>query len=168
MLQLEVLKKRNSLHVLNTTILSNYLDEPTRCRGDDEPHTIDLIFSQDENISDIEYQCPVGKSDHAVVKFNYHCYFISRERQHTRLCYDKADYAAMEEKARKIDWESEQHNEMNNEQMWDVFHSKVKHLEDEFVPKKIVKAGNIKNHSFKRDENTRNYLKRSMLCQKSW
>ena len=92
----------------------------------------------------------------AVVKFNYHCSSISRERQYTRLCYDIADYDAKKEKARKIDWESELQNEMNIEQMWDIFHSKVKHLEDEFVPKKIVKTGNIKNHSFNFDENTRN------------
>ena len=66
----------------------------------------------------------------------------------------------MKEKARKIDRESELHNEMNIEQMWDVFHSKVKHLEDEFVPKKTVKTGNIKNHSLKLDENTRNLIKK--------
>ena len=153
-------EENNFIACIEDNYLVQHLDEPTRFRGDDEPHIIDLIFSQDENISDIEYQSPLGKSDHAVVKFNYHCYSISRERQYTRLCYDKVDYDAMKEKARKIDWESELHNEMNTEQMWDVFHSKVKHLEDEFVPKKTVKTGNIKNHSFKLDENTRNLFKK--------
>ena len=90
------------------------------------------------------------------MKFDYHCYSTSGERQYTKLCYDKADYDAMKEKARKIDWEKELQKEMNIEQ----FHSKVKHLEDEFVSKKIIKTGNIKNHSFKLDENTRNLIKK--------
>ena len=73
----------------------------------------------------------------------------------------------MKEKARKIDWESELHNEMNIEQMWDVFHSKVKHLEDEFAPKKIAETGNIKNHCFKINENTRNLIfKKHALSRK--
>ena len=41
-----------SIACIEDNYLVHHLDEPTRCR-DDEPHTIDLIFSQDE-FSDIE------------------------------------------------------------------------------------------------------------------
>ena len=44
--------------------------------------------------------------------------------------------------------------------MWDIFHRKLKHLEAEFVPRKKVKTGAIKNHTFKLDENTRSLIKK--------
>ena len=40
---------------------------PTRVRGQNEPHVLDLVLTDDEIIDDIEYLSPLGKSDHAVL-----------------------------------------------------------------------------------------------------
>jgi hypothetical protein len=57
-----------SLGFVGMYLSSNLL--PTRWRGSDTPHILDLIITNEENmISDIEYQSPLGKSDHCMMKF---------------------------------------------------------------------------------------------------
>ena len=148
------------IECIENNYLTQHIDKPTRWRGDNEPHILDLILTHEDNISDIEYQSPLGKSDHSIIKFKYHCYAILRESEQIRLCYDKADYDEMRNEAGKINWRNELQNDMNVEEMWDIFHRKIKHLEASFVPKKKFKTGKIKNHAFKLDESTRNLIKK--------
>ena len=148
------------IECIEDNYLTQHVDKPTRWRGDHEPHILDLILTHEENISDLEYQSPLGKSDHSVLKFNYHCYAILRESEQVRICYDKADYEEMRKEASKIDWNEELNINMGVEEMWEIFHRKIKQLEASFVPKKKIKTGKIKNHSFKLDENTRSLIKK--------
>ena len=148
------------IECIEDNYLTQHVDKPTRWRGDHEPHILDLILTHEENISDLEYQSPLGKSDHSVLKFNYHCYAILKESEQVRICYDKADYEEMRKEASKIDWNEELNINMGVEEMWEIFHRKIKQLEASFVPKKKVKTGTIKNHSFKLDADTRSLIKK--------
>ena len=68
-------KESKFLDVLRDCFLFQHVEEVTRTRGNDEPSLIDLILTNEElQASDIVHQSPLGKSDHAVISFNYHCY----------------------------------------------------------------------------------------------
>ena len=60
---------------IQDNLLTQHIDRPTRVRGTDTPHILDLILTNDEKlISSIEYESPLGKSDHAVLQFDLLCY----------------------------------------------------------------------------------------------
>jgi len=61
-------KEEKFLETIHDCFLFQNAQEPTRCRGTDDPSTIDLIFTDEENqITDLQYQASLGKSDHSVI-----------------------------------------------------------------------------------------------------
>ena len=55
--------------------LYQHILEPTRYRVNTTPHTLDLIFTNEEGmVSDIQYLPGIGHSDHVCIKFNLVCY----------------------------------------------------------------------------------------------
>lgn len=82
--------------------------ENTRYRGDDEPARLDLICTREVEIcNDINYKCPLGKSDHMVMEMEFE--EDDRERdvsyKGNRLNYRKQTYrnsrSILEEKTGK-------------------------------------------------------------------
>ena len=53
-----------------------HVDQPTRIRSTNKPSILDLIITNDDNVSDLEYESPLGKSDHRVMFFNVNCYAV--------------------------------------------------------------------------------------------
>ena len=53
------------------TSLANISSTQLELGGQNEPHILDLVLTNDEIIDDIEYLSPLGKSDHAVLFFNF-------------------------------------------------------------------------------------------------
>jgi len=47
--------------------LHQYIDTPTRARGMSIPHLLDFVISDEEFIENIDFQAPLGKSDHSVL-----------------------------------------------------------------------------------------------------
>ena len=63
------------LNALEDSFLFQHVSEPTRQRGTNTPSLLYLIISNEADmVSDIEYQSPLGKSDHSLLSFTYHCY----------------------------------------------------------------------------------------------
>ncbi|CAG2193300.1 Peflin,Programmed cell death protein 6,Sorcin [Mytilus edulis] len=63
------------LDSIQENFLFQHTIKPTRWRGTDTPHTLDLILTNEEEmISNLEYMSPLGKSDHCVLSFDYNCY----------------------------------------------------------------------------------------------
>jgi len=54
---------------------------PTRHRGSDTPHTLDLIITSDDFISEIKPLSPLGMSGHCVLKFS--CQFCIKQVKNT-------------------------------------------------------------------------------------
>ena len=53
---------------------------PTRARGSDNPHTLDLVITNDTTVDNIEYMAPLGNSYHYFItwyKLQYYWYFTS-------------------------------------------------------------------------------------------
>jgi hypothetical protein len=61
--------------VTQDSFLYQHVPFPTRFRGDDEPSTLDLVFTNEEHMVDNIYSiAPLGKSDHVGVVWTFHCY----------------------------------------------------------------------------------------------
>ncbi|KAJ3656599.1 hypothetical protein Zmor_015667 [Zophobas morio] len=57
------------IEFLHNNNLSQLIDRPTRYRDGDTPSTLDLLLTSDPNlISTLDFDPPIGKSDHVVVK----------------------------------------------------------------------------------------------------
>ena len=48
-----------------------HINKPTRARGNDKPHILDLVLTNEPIIDNIEFLAPLGKSDHSIL--NIHC-----------------------------------------------------------------------------------------------
>ena len=79
------------MQCLEDNFYFQHVDQPTRIRGTDRPNILDLIITNDDNISDLEYESPLGKSDHRVMFFNVNCYAVLRNVNRTGFFYNKAD-----------------------------------------------------------------------------
>ena len=44
-----------------------HVDSPTRARGADTPHILDLVITNEPFVENIDYLAPLGKSDHSVL-----------------------------------------------------------------------------------------------------
>jgi len=54
----------------------------TQFRSGCQPHVLDLIFTNEENmIHDLSYLPPLGKSDHVVLSFEYCCYSMGLSQE---------------------------------------------------------------------------------------
>ena len=68
-------KEELFLETLRNSFLYQHVLEPTRRRGTNEPSTLDLVLTSEENqVSDLTYHAPLGKSDHSILSFNFNCY----------------------------------------------------------------------------------------------
>ena len=89
---MEESKEEQFLEALRDSFLFQHVDEPTRCRGADEPSLIDLILTSENNqISDMKFLSPLGKSDHSVLVFSFKCY-AELKATSKRFIYHSADF----------------------------------------------------------------------------
>jgi len=55
------------LNTVQKLLLLQHVNFATRARGSDTPHTLDLVITDSQSITNIEALAPLGKSDHAVL-----------------------------------------------------------------------------------------------------
>ena len=68
-------KEHKFIETIRDCFFFQQVREPTRKRGDDRPSQLDLVFTdEDMQVSDIKYLSPLGKSDHSMIVFDFHCY----------------------------------------------------------------------------------------------
>ena len=115
--------------------------KPTMWRGTDKPNILDLVITRDENsISDMEHQSPLGKSDHCVLLFNFVCFMAPNRKRKERRCYNKANYAAIKEELMKVNWD-EQLDVSDIDESWKRFCKILYNLEDRYVPLTTIRGG---------------------------
>ena len=77
--------------VLSSPPYYQHITTPTRPRGDDEPHVLDLVITSDDNVSALEYRSPLGKSDHSVISFE--CQVdVPKVTKTSRFNYQKGEF----------------------------------------------------------------------------
>ena len=116
-----------------------HVTEPTRQRGSDTPSTLDLILSNEEHmVKNLQYQAPLGKSDHSVLLFDIICE-EEKPPPVVKYVYQKGDYDKFNKIMSEFEWEEEltKHNG-NVEEQWKVFRDKYYEAEKICVPQKKV------------------------------
>ena len=82
--------------MLRDCYLEQVITEKTRVRGSNMPSLIDLVLCYDrEQIINITYLSPLGKSDHCVITFTYNITCENCSYKVKRTFYDKGDYAGI-------------------------------------------------------------------------
>ena len=63
------------LECIRDAYLYQHVKEPTRVRENNEPSTLDLVLTYEENlVENINYDPGLGKSDHLTLSFEYTCF----------------------------------------------------------------------------------------------
>lgn len=145
-------KEERFLEGLRDSFLYQHVKEPTRCRGMDDPTLIDLILTNEDNqINNLKYLSPLGKSDHSVLVFGYKC---NAEQKPTsqRYIYNSTNFQEMRQFLDANDWTQNFVTTAENKtvsELWYQFKNNLMMLRNRFVPLKEVgkpfwkKKGNI-------------------------
>ena len=135
------------LNILNDNFLIQHIDTPTRHRGKDNPHVLDLVITNDDFVNSIDFLSPLGKSDHAVLDI----VLTSRAEivhENNKLSFEKGNYDEFR-KYVEMDWKTvfESCSE-DVEEMWNIFAETVNKGVEKFIPR--IKPFNTKNGKYKR------------------
>ena len=104
-------------------LMTQWVDCETRVREGSDPARLDLVFTRDcEAVGDISYECPLGKSDHVVVKvdFGMDLQKLNEDYKQERFRYNKADFEQMKTYFEEADW-SKFEMEEDIEIKWEEF-----------------------------------------------
>ena len=127
------------IECLRDCYLFQHVQEPTRQRGTDNPSTLDVLLTNEENmIADLEVAAPLGKSDHSVLKFKFQCY-MEKEPPILKTMYHKGDYMALNQKLKEVNWTkafSDSRDDVNKQ--WAIFKQIYSEAETLYIPKKLV------------------------------
>ena len=151
------------LKCLQDAYLLQHTKKPTRWRGDDEPHVLDLVMTNEEDmISELEHHSPLGKSDHCVLQFQYHCYTILKTSNRVIKQFHKADFEKINEEIAGIEWDRVIKDDMNVNEAWSEFYQRITLIENNYVPtrKKSLSTQSNKSPNINMDEKTREKIKK--------
>ena len=114
-------KEQKFIETVRDCFLYQHNAENSRRRGNDQPSLIDLIFTDElMQVSDVQHQAPLGKSDHNVISFKFNCY-LDYAKPREKFLYDKGDFDAMRGQLTEEKWMEEfvaTANDKSVENMW--------------------------------------------------
>ncbi len=85
------------LETLSESNLYQHVSGPTRSRGDNEPSLLDLVLTNEEDmVTHIVSEAPVGKSDHTVLVWTVNCHPIAPTEPRMRYIYQRGNYRKMQ------------------------------------------------------------------------
>ena len=126
------------LELISDHCLHQNVAENTRIRGSDNPTKLDLVFTANrDDIEDIEYISPLGKSDHVVLKIRYrllHESMVEEKQCERKLNYKRGNYNDLRSYFENIKWETDLNIEDLDEQ-YAKFCDIYREGENKFVPK---------------------------------
>ena len=83
---------------------------------------LDLILTNEENmVSYIVHESPLGSSDHEVITFTYQCYFKLQAVRNSKINFAKGDYEKLTEKL-DVNWHEKFSATDTTEEMLETFH----------------------------------------------
>lgn len=129
-------KAQNFVESCEDAFLSQHIRKRTRGRQGQQSNILDLVFSHDEaNVSNIEHESPLGKSDHACILFDYFC-TLEKDNSRTSVpIFRKANFQRIRESMAAIDWERELAPMESVQEMYDVFCTQYEEICSRHVPK---------------------------------
>ena len=122
------------MEAIRDSFMSQHVLEPTHHRAGQQANTLDLVFSNEENmIQTVHSGAPVGKSHHSMLSFLFRCYKPADSSKRTHPLYDKGDYESIRKKLEEIEWEN-QLQDKNTEDSWQFIKSKITDCTKQHVP----------------------------------
>ena len=119
---------------INEGFLYQHVTEPTRTRGSDEPHVLDLVLTNEEDmLSNLTHCAPLGKSDHQVLVFDVQC-SIDWSKPKETFNFDRADYDEARKQLREVPID----RSGSVEQRWTHLKDTILSVRDNCVPKRTV------------------------------
>ena len=83
------------IETIHDCYLHQHIQDSTRRHGNDEPSSIDLLFTDEiMQVSDIVNHALPGKSEHSVITFKFNCY-LDYSKPKESYVYEKADFHSM-------------------------------------------------------------------------
>ena len=141
---------------LNTTqdcYLHQHVSQPTRYRASEQPHTLDLVFTNEEEmINSVSYLPSLANSDHICLRMDIKCYATMAQTDTSKLNVNKGNYNKFREDLSSVDWYEELHS-LNFIQSWDYFSDIFNSILKACVP-------TVKNYSSRRNLYTNHEARR--------
>ena len=161
------------MEAVRDCFLYQQVEKTTCIRGNDNPSLIDLILTNEElQVSDAVHHAPLGKSDHAVITFNYHCYLDFSKPQ---ICYQyhRGNFEVMKNELESSNWEqnsmADGRSVQDPEILWNSLKTKLLELRNKFVPTKKTRAGSIGlKGSFPISEKLQKAIKEKHSLHRRW
>ncbi|XP_071160777.1 uncharacterized protein [Mytilus edulis] len=127
----------NFLECIRDCFFQQMVDQPTRYRINQEPSLLYLVLVNDKDfINNIEYQEPVGHSDHNVLVFDYKCYIKQEVSKSEKFNYFKADFEMLRQDL-NVNWE-ELLTDKNTEEKVSAFMDRLQIAMNNHIPKMKV------------------------------
>lgn len=123
------------LETLKDCYYTQHVDRPTRSQKGKKASILDLIITDEENrVDDIDYQSPLGNSDHGVLVFEYKVQTVIKSNRRVIYSYNKGDYKAMSDELKQTNWETLS-PDSSTEEMWQEIKSKTLGAQEKYIPK---------------------------------
>ncbi len=118
--------------------LTQHIYDVTRIKGGGTGNALDLLFSNEESIiEEIKIDSPLGKSDHACISFQVDSQELEDNSKTQVYMYEKADYQLMKQHL-DLDWKQYLPQEVNTENKWRKFITKLHEVIEACIPKKCL------------------------------
>jgi len=138
-------KEMKFVNTLGENSLLQHVVSPTRQRGSDAPHILDLVIFSANFVSDIVHLSPLGNSNHCVLHFNCYCH-IEQAKSADKFMWDKGDYDKLRDFL-NINWDDVLDPLKDSvDEMWEHFKSTVTEGMSKFIPVRAQHAVNRKRN----------------------
>ena len=140
------------IETIRDNFLFQHISTPTRFRQNQQPNTLDLIFTNEEQfIQQAEISHSLGLSDHCIISFDivskYEVYDESDSLCQNYFILDRGDYPSLAKELPAVNW-SKEFKGLAVDEMISFFDYKLSSLKDRKIPHKIHKIS--KTSSVKR------------------
>ncbi|XP_050739068.1 uncharacterized protein LOC127009733 [Eriocheir sinensis] len=111
------------LELVIDNVLTQWVEENTRFRGEDEPSRLDSIITREPDIIEMNYKSPIGKSDHVLIEYILReGGKIIRNEDNRKECFDynKTNFEQLGKHFEEAQWDTFFEAE-NVEEKWAIF-----------------------------------------------
>lgn len=128
------------LNCFRDCFLYQHVYEATHHRGTQTANILDLVFTNEEDMTDnLKLGPPIGKSHHSTISFTLKCSKPLVKPQKPRFIYEKADWEQISVELRSVDWDNHL-DSLDCAGMWNIISGKIISNMDKHIPK--TKSGN--------------------------
>ena len=162
--------ENNFLAAVSDSYLHQHVLEPTRNRESDSPSLLDLAFTNEEDmLQDLQYQAPLGKSDHQVLTWQFICY-TEPPAAKTSHQWWSADFEAMRADLANHSWQFMHNSSSSVQDSWDELKHTLTCLRDKHVSTKTVGEKILREDrgDFPASAELRNLIKEKNRAHKKW